>query len=109
MSNYYPNFYSNFDNSFTGYYVNDYSEVLNMVAPVNGSAVLFANLDKGKLWSKKIIQGQAFIQEYEIRPVNNSGGDLMKRLEEMELEIKRLKGVSNEPSGTNVNDKVEAK
>ena len=59
------------NNSFIGYYVNDYSDVLNYAAPSDGSAILFANLDQGLVWSKKFIHGQTYIQPYRIIPINN--------------------------------------
>lgn len=60
-----------FNNSFIGYYVNDYSEVLNYAAPSDGTSILFANLEQGLIWSKKFIQGQTYIQPYRIIPINN--------------------------------------
>ena len=60
-----------FSNSFLGYYVNDYSEVLNYAAPSDGTSILFANLDQGLIWSKKLINGQSYIQPYRIIPINN--------------------------------------
>ena len=97
--------YYGLDNSFMGYYVSSYEQVLNMAVPTNGQAVLFADLDKGKIYSKKIMNGSSYIQEYDIRPVNNTSGDLFKRLEEMEKELKALKGgVNDERSRTNASD-----
>lgn len=81
------------DNSFLGYYISDYSEVLNAPAPTNGTAILFANLEQGMLWSKKIIQGQAYIQGYKIAPINLEGApksnddiikQIMERLDKLE-------------------------
>ena len=60
-----------FNNSFIGYYVGDYSEVLNYAAPSDGSSILFANLEQGLIWSKKLINGQTYIQPYRILPINN--------------------------------------
>jgi len=60
-----------FNNSFIGYYVGDYNEVLNYAAPSDGSAILFANLEQGLIWSKKLINGQSYIQPYRIIPINN--------------------------------------
>ena len=65
--------YNMFNNSFMGYYVNDYSEVLNYAAPTNGSPILFANLNEGLLWSKKIIDGTPVVQPYRIMPINQEG------------------------------------
>ena len=59
------------NNSFIGYYINDYNDVLNYAAPSDGSAILFANLDQGLIWSKKLINGQSYIQPYRIIPINN--------------------------------------
>ena len=103
--NYNPYIFNN--NSFVGYYVNDYNEVLNTAVPSNGDAVLFANLDSGMIWSKKIINNIPTIQPFKIipiyqevqkqpEPINNSP-DIMEELKAMRAEIAKLKGDSNEP------------
>lgn len=52
-------------------YVQDYQEVVNYPTPADGNAVLFFNLDKGILWSKKFINGSNSIQAFTIAPLNN--------------------------------------
>ena len=52
-------------------YVNDYQEVVNYPTPADGNAVLFFNLDKGILWSKKFVNGANSIQAFAISPLNS--------------------------------------
>ena len=52
-------------------YVNDYQEVVNYPTPADGNAILFFNLDKGILWSKKFINGSNSIQAFTISPLNS--------------------------------------
>ena len=88
------------DNSFVGYYVSSYNDVLNMAVPSNGSPVLFADLTNGMLWSKKIIQGIPTIQPYRIQPVyqeiqkpaENRTTDMMDEIKSLREEINILKG-----------------
>jgi hypothetical protein len=105
MNNFYnPYFYNN--NSFVGYYVNDYNEVLNTAVPSNGDAILFANLEQGMIWSKKIINNIPTIQPFKIipiyqevqkqpEPITNSI-DVMEELKAMRAEIAKLKGGNND-------------
>lgn len=105
MNNYYnPYFYNN--NSFVGYYVNDYNEVLNTAVPSNGDAILFANLEQGMIWSKKIINNIPTIQPFKIipiyqevqkqpEPINNSA-DVMEELKALKAEIAKMKGGNND-------------
>lgn len=65
--------YNIFNNSFIGYYIDNYNDVLNYAAPTDGSAVLFANLNEGMMWSKKIINGVPYVQPYRLMPINNEG------------------------------------
>lgn len=107
MNNFYnPYFYNTNHSSFIGYYVGDYSEVLNTAVPTNGDAVLFANLDQGMIWSKKMINGVPTIQPFKIIPlyqeaqkqpesINNSA-DIMEELKTMKAEIAKLKGGNSE-------------
>ena len=107
MNNFYnPYYYSTGHNSFIGYYVGDYNEVLNTAVPSNGEAVLFANLDQGMIWSKKIINNMPTIQPFKIipiyqevqkqpEPVNNSS-DIMEELKAMKAELAKLKGGKDE-------------
>jgi len=103
MNNFYnPYFYGLHNNSFTGYYVSDYNEVLNTAVPSNGDAVLFANLDQGMMWSKKLVNGLPTIQPYKIIPIYqepqkqpeviNNSTDVMEELKAMKAEIAKLKG-----------------
>ena len=95
-----------FNNSFVGYYVNDYNEVLNTAVPSNGDAVLFANLDSGMIWAKKIVNNIPTIQPYSITPIfqeatrqpapTNNNSDIMDMLKSMQAEIEKLKGGNNE-------------
>jgi len=86
-----------------GYYVLDYSSVLNTPAPSNGTAILFANLEQGLMWSKKNINGQSYIQAYSISPINTEGSPkepqkqedilnmIMNKLNNLEEEFKNVK------------------
>ena len=58
-------------------YVNDYQEVVNYPTPADGNAVLFFNLDKGILWSKKFVNGANSIQAFAISPLNNVSNEGM--------------------------------
>nr|DAH82903.1 MAG TPA: hypothetical protein [Caudoviricetes sp.] len=58
----------NVDNSFIGYYVNDYSTVLSSAVPLNNS-VVFADLEHGRLYSKKMVNGTPMISAFEIKPL----------------------------------------
>lgn len=55
-------------NSFIGYYINDYNTVLNSAVPLNNS-VVFADLEHGRLYSKKIVNGMPMVQSFEIKPL----------------------------------------
>ena len=93
-----------FGSTFVGYYVTNYQDVLNSPAPITGEPVLFANLDQGVLYSKKLVNGRAFVQAYSIAPVNSTGeppkapethtepsdGDLGKRLDKLTSEVENL-------------------
>ena len=107
MNNFYnPYFYNTTHNNFVGYYVNDYNEVLNTAVPSNGDAVLFANLESGMIWSKKIINNIPTIQPFKIIPIYqevqkqpesiNNSTDLMEELKAMKAEIAKLKGGNND-------------
>ena len=65
--------YNFFTNSFAGYCIDNYNDVLNYAAPSDRSAVIFANLNEGMLWSKKLINGIPYIQPYRLIPINNEG------------------------------------
>lgn len=105
MTNFYnPYFYNG--NSFVGYYVTDYSEVLNTPVPSNGDAVLFANLDSGMIWSKKIVNNVPTIQPYSITPIFqeatrekvaiNNSPEIMDILKSLQAQIEDLKGGKDE-------------
>ena len=93
-----------FGSTFVGYYVTNYQDVLNSPAPITGEPVLFANLDHGVLYSKKLVNGRAFVQAYSIAPVNSTGyppkapethtepssDDLSKRMDKLTSEIENL-------------------
>ena len=109
----YNQYFGNQNESFIGYYVSDYNEVVNIAAPMNGSPILFANLEQGCLWSKKMINGQTYIQPYKLEPINNVGvpkqplndvlnndtiNIIMDELKALKNEISTLNGgKSNEP------------
>jgi hypothetical protein len=102
MNNFYNPYLYASNNSFTGYYVNDYNEVLTTSVPTTGSAVIFANLEQGMIWSKKLVNGIPTIQPYKIIPIYqepqkqpeviNNSTDLMEELKAMKAEIAKLKG-----------------
>lgn len=88
-------------NSFIGYYVSDYSTVLNTSVPQNGMPILFADLSQGMLWSKKYVQGQAYIQPYSLTPINTVGepsdpNDMRSQLDEIRKELNKLKEAKHE-------------
>jgi hypothetical protein len=103
MNNFYNPYYYNQSNStFIGHYITDYSEVLNTAIPTNGEAVLFANLEQGMIWSKKMVNGVPNIQPFKLlplyqevqkqpEPINNSA-DILEELKYMKAEIEKLKG-----------------
>lgn len=86
------------DNSFNGYYVDSYNQVESMAVPSNGTATIFVNLNDGKLWSKKILNNCAYVQEYEIKPVTKIGTpednmkEVLDQLKALKDEINILKG-----------------
>lgn len=49
------------NDTFIGYYVNDYNDVINMPAPSNGQSVLFANLDSGMLITLNLLRRNILI------------------------------------------------
>nr|DAF20241.1 MAG TPA: hypothetical protein [Caudoviricetes sp.] len=55
-------------NSFVGYYVDDYNMVLNSATPTNAS-VVFADLNHGRLYSKKLVNGVPMISTFELKPL----------------------------------------
>jgi hypothetical protein len=75
---------------------------LNTAVPSNGDAVLFANLDSGMIWSKKIVNNIPTIQPYSITPIfqeatrqpapENNNSEIMDMLKSMQAEIEKLKG-----------------
>ena len=65
-------------------YVNDYNDVVNYPTPADGNAVLFFNLDKGILWSKKFVNGSNSIQAFTIAPLNNVSNDMINNTQPSE-------------------------
>lgn len=107
MNNFYnPYYYNTSTNNFIGYYVGDYNEVLNTAVPSNGEAVLFANLDQGMIWSKKIINNMPTIQPFKIIPIYqevqkqpeliNNSTDILEELKAMKADLAKLKGEKDE-------------
>jgi hypothetical protein len=104
LYNYNPYIFNN--NSFVGYYVNDYNEVLNTAVPSNGDAVLFANLDSGMIWAKKIVNNIPTVQPYSITPIFqeasrpqtpvNNNQEILDMLKSLTAEVEKLKGETNE-------------
>lgn len=97
------------DNMFTGYYISNYNDVLNMAVPSNGQSVLFANLDEGMIWSKKLVQGVPQIQPYKIIPVYDTAREPVKSntdsiLEQLKTITERLNKMEdkNESKQSNV-------
>ena len=63
-------------------YVQDYDQVVNYPTPADGNAVLFFNLDKGILWSKKFVNGSNSIQAFTIAPLNNVSNDVINNTQD---------------------------
>lgn len=90
------------DSYFTGKYVSDYNEVINTPSPINGSAIIFADLNSLMLYSKKVVNGTALIQPYKLQPIYQEAVKpevkedpitlILNKLESMELDINKLKG-----------------
>ena len=78
-------------------YVNDYNDVVNYPTPADGNAVLFFNLDKGILWSKKFVNGSNSIQAFTIAPLNNVSNDMINSTptEEKPLEMSKNDDITN--------------
>ena len=55
-------------NSFIGYYINDYNTVLNSAVPLNNS-VVFADLEHGRLYSKKMVNGMPMVSTFKLEPL----------------------------------------
>lgn len=68
-------------------YVNDYNDVISYPTPSDGNAMLFINLDKGLLWSKKFVNGSNSIQTFMIQPYNTVSTEPI--VQEQEQENKR--------------------
>lgn len=117
-NNYYNPIYSGMNNygqqiqpqasqteTFMGIYVNDYNQVINTAIPISGQTVLFADLDNGRLWSKKLVNNMPVIQSFEIKPVyeevkqpsqkpmtqSEINNAILQQLENMTKEINNLK------------------
>ena len=92
-------------------YVNDYQEVVNYPTPADGNAVLFFNLDKGILWSKKFINGSNSIQAFTIAPLNSVGADRVNNTtsEEAPLETAKNDEITDNMLSriTNLEDKFD--
>ena len=110
-NNYNPYFQTSYnDNSFIGYYISDYNDVLRMPVSSSGQPTLFVNLNQGMAWSKKNLNGQSYIQAYSLLPINtegtpkeeNNNGDVLNKiiskLDTLEKDINNLKGVDKDES-----------
>ncbi len=74
-------------------YVQDYQEVVNYPTPADGNAVLFFNLDKGILWSKKFVNGSNSIQAFTIAPLNNVSNEMVNNTSTEEKPVETAKNV----------------
>lgn len=97
MNNFYGYPYYGSNNMLMAYYVNSYSDVLNAPVSSNGEASLFVNLNEMKMYSKKMINGQSYIQEYSITPINNVGSPETKQ-DPMEVILAELQQIKNDVS-----------
>lgn len=84
-------------------YVNDYNDVVSYPTPSDGNAMLFVNLDRGLLWSKKFVNGSNSIQTFTIQPYNTVSTEPVveqhredSRTVEMEKILERLDRLENE-------------
>ena len=107
---YYP--YNNnglMNNSFIGYYIDDYNVVLNSAVPTNNS-VIFADLTHGKLYSKKLVNGIPMIQAYSIQPLYGKEEAVEKPISQDDINkailnrLEKLEGLLNEKSSNAGND-----
>ncbi len=87
------------NNQFIGYYIQSDQELNSLACPMNGEAILCVNMDTGKMYAKKMINGVPVINSYEFKPIESK--DLLQEIEELKKEIIRLKEAKNESSGTN--------
>ncbi len=87
------------NNQFIGYYIQSDQELNSLACPMNGEAILCVNMDTGKKYAKKMINGVPVINSYEFKPIESK--DLLQEIEELKKEIIRLKEAKNESSGTN--------
>ena len=92
-------------NQFLGYYIQNDQELSTLACPMNGEAILCVNMDSGKMYAKKMLNGIPVINAYEFKPIESK--DLMKEIDELKAEIKRLKEASNESNGNNVIESVK--
>lgn len=95
-------------NSFIGYYISDYNQVLASPVPMN-QTIVFADLENGKLYVKKMMGITPMIQTFTIspdykvadaKPAEDPMIMIIKKLESMEKEISALKEVRNESPST---------
>lgn len=93
MFNYSP------QNQFLGYYITSEQELNMLACPMNGEAILCVNMDTGKMYSKKMINGIPVINTFEFKAVEAK--DLNKEIEELKAEILRLKEEKNNESDGN--------
>lgn len=103
MNNYY---HPMNNNNFVGYYVNSYDDVMNAPVPLNGSPVIFVDLSQGILWSKKMVNNQAYVQQYSIAPVVNLGeppkpNDILEELNKLRKEMEEIKKTNKEVKNGN--------
>lgn len=84
-------------------YVNDYNDVVSYPTPSDGNAMLFVNLDRGLLWSKKFVNGSNSIQTFTIQPYNTVAAEPVveqpreeSRAVDIEKILERLDRLENE-------------
>lgn len=85
------------NNQFIGYYIQSDQELNSLACPMNGEAILCVNMDTGKMYAKKMINGVPVINSYEFKPIESK--DLLQEIEELKKEIIRLKEAKNESDG----------
>lgn len=99
--------------SFIGYYTDDYNKVLSSPVPPN-QAIVFVDLAHGMLYSKKMVGMTPMIQPYklslyyveETKKPENPLDTIVAKLNAMEQEISALKEAQNESPATNAQNNI---
>lgn len=93
------------NNQFIGYYIQSDQELNSLACPMNGEAILCVNMDTGKMYAKKMINGVPVINSYEFKPIESK--DLLQEIEELKKEIIRLKEAKNESDGNDASKSIK--